>query len=175
MAIVVFDLDMTIVDSSHRHASNADGSVDLKHWFANAHKVVDDGLLPLARSVRTFFDAGNEIIFCTSRSMQQADHDWLDARRSELPHHHLYSREGRWVSPESPEYADSYYGFIGDARSDEIIKLEQLTAHIVARGFRNFREAELIIFEDNLKTLSLLTQHGAIGINAINVNRRLAA
>ncbi len=175
MAIVVFDLDMTIVDSSHRHASKADGSVDLKHWFSNCHKVVDDTLLPLARAVRTFWDAGNEIVFCTSRSIQEADHAWLARHSIELPHHVLYSRQGYWVSPDSPEHATSYYGFVGDGRSDEIIKLEQLTAHCAARGFRSFREAELIIFEDNLKTLALLTEHGAIGINAVNVNRRLAA
>lgn len=175
MAIVVFDLDMTIVDSSHRHASKPDGSIDLAHWFENCHRVVDDSLLPLARAVRVFYEGPNEVIFCTARCMQQADYDWLAARSNILPHHALYSREGYFVPPGHPEYENSYHGFIGDGRGDGEIKLQQIQAHIKARGFRNFAEAEVIIFEDNLKTLDLFKQHRAIGINAVNVNKRMAA
>lgn len=160
MAIVVFDLDMTIIDSSHRHASNADGSVDLAHWFENAtpEKIAADTFLPLAKAVRAFHNVpSNEIILCTSRQMQEADWAFIARHFDVIPHHHVYSRPH------------------GDMRADGVIKLEQLKAHCAARGFKSFREAQLIIFEDNLKTIDLLTQHGAIGINAVNVNKRMAA
>lgn len=173
MATVVFDLDGTIVDSSHRAAAKPCGAIDLQHWFDNCHRVVDDTLLPLAKYVRTFFDAGNDIVFCTARSMQQADHDWLARHADVLPHHAFYSRAGRWVAKDSPEYADSFYGFIGDDRDDGVIKIEQITAHITAKGFRNFKEAEVIIFEDNLKTIDLFRQHRAIAINAVRANARM--
>ncbi len=175
MATIVFDLDMTVIDSSHRHASNADGSVDLKHWFENAtpERTAQDTFLPLARAVRTFYDAGNEIILCTARTMQAADWKFLADHFDTIPHHHVYSREGRFVGPDSPEYADSYHGFIGDARNDGVIKIEQLDAHIAARGFRNYKEAELIIFEDNLKTLEMFKARGAICVNAVTVNAKM--
>ncbi len=175
MATVVFDLDMTVIDSSHRHASNADGSIDLAHWFQNAtpERIAADTLLPLARAVRTFFDAGNDVILCTARCMQDADYAFIEAHREQLPHHALYSREGYFVTPESVEYADSYHGFVGDTRGDGEIKIQQITAHIKARGFQNFRDAGVIIFEDNLKTIDLFKAHRAIGINAINCNRRM--
>lgn len=176
MATVVFDLDMTIVDSSHRHASKPDGSIDLAHWFENAKpdKIAKDTLLPLARSVRTFYDAGNDIVLCTARCLQQADRDWIERHRHLIPHHALYGREGRFVTPDSPEWAQSYHGFIGDTAGDGEMKIRQIQAHIEARGFKTFREAEVIIFEDNLKTLDLFIANRAIGVDATRVNRRLA-
>lgn len=177
MATIVFDLDMTIIDSSHRHASKPDGSIDLAHWFQNAtpEKIAADGFLPLADFVRTFYDAGNEIVFCTARCMQEADHAFLAKHFDRIPHHRVYSREGYFVTPDSPEYADSYHGFIGDTAGDGEIKIRQIMAHITARGFDNFKDAEVIIFEDNLKTLDLFKQHRAIGIDATRANARLAA
>ena len=177
MATIVFDLDMTIVDSSHRHASKPDGSIDLAHWFQNAtpERIAKDTLLPLSRAVRTFYAAGNDIVLCTARCMQQADYDWITRHAEELPHHALYSREGRFVTPDSPDWAQSYHGFIGDTAGDGEIKIRQITAHIKARGFRDFQDAGVIIFEDNLKTLDLFKQNKAIGINATAVNRRMAA
>ncbi len=175
MAIIVFDLDMTVIDSSHRHASKPDGSIDLAHWFENATaaRIAQDSFLPLARAVRTFYDAGNEIILCTARSMQAADWKFLSDHFETIPHHHVYSREGRFVTSDDPEFATSFHGFVGDARNDGDIKIEQLTAHCAARGFASFKEAELIIFEDNLKTLEMFKARGAVGVNAITVNAKM--
>lgn len=170
MAIIVFDLDMTVVDSSHRHASKADGSIDLAHWFENCHRVADDTLLPLASRVEMLYNAGHKIVLCTSRCMQAADFAWLDAHWNELPHHALYYRQGRFVEKHSPEYANSYHGFIGDTRSDEEIKLEQMQEYIESQGFKTFEQANLIIFEDNLKTIAAFNERGAIGINAAIYN-----
>lgn len=175
MAVIVFDLDMTIVDSSHRHVSKPDGSIDLAHWFENCHRVVDDTLLPLARAVRRLYDAGHHIVFCTSRCMQVADWSWLAEHSEELPHHICYSRHGRFVGKDSSEYADSYHGFIGDARSDEVIKLEQIQEYIETNGWKTFEEANVIIFEDNMKTIKAFEQRGAIGVDAHWANKTEAA
>ena len=32
----IFDLDHTVIDSSHRQATRPDGSLDLEHWKANS-------------------------------------------------------------------------------------------------------------------------------------------
>lgn len=177
MATVVFDLDMTVIDSSHRHASKPDGSIDLAHWFQNAtpEKIAQDTFLPLAKAVRTFYDAGNDVILCTARCMQEADYAFIAKHFDTIPHHALYSREGRFVTPDSPEWAQSYHGFIGDTAGDGEIKMRQIMAHIQAKGFRDFKDAEVIIFEDNLKTLDLFINNRAIGIDATRVNGRLAA
>ena len=177
MAVIVFDLDMTVIDSSHRHASNADGSVDLSHWFENAtrDKVMADKLLPLARSVRTLYDAGHTIVLCTARCMQAQDHEFLAAYANELPHHALFSREGRMVTADSEEYADSYFGFIGDGRNDGVIKLEQITAYIKTLGFDTFEDANVVLFEDNLNTIDLFMKHHAICYNAITCNAKMKA
>ena len=171
MAVIVFDLDMTIVDSSHRHVSKPDGSIDLAAWFDNSHKVVDDTLLPLAAAVSRLYALGHDIVFCTARCMQIADWDWLARHSEELPHHICYSRTGRFVAKDSPEFASSYHGFIGDDRSDEVIKLEQIQEYIESKGFKTFEEANVIIFEDNLKTIAAFEERGAFGINANIANR----
>lgn len=171
MAVIVFDLDMTVVDSSHRHVSKPDGSIDLAHWFENCHRVSDDTLLPLAKAVRRLYDRGHHIVLCTARCMQMADWDWIARHSEELPHHILYSRKGRFVGKDSAEYANSYYGFIGDARSDELIKLEQVQEYIESIGFKTFEEANVIIFEDNLKTIAAFEKAGALGVDATIANK----
>lgn len=172
MAVVVFDLDMTVVDSSHRHVSKPDGSIDLAHWFENCHRVKDDTLLPLATAVRRLYNAGHKIVLCTSRCMQAADYAWMDKHSEQLPHHAFFSRSGRFVGKDSPEFATSYHGFIGDERSDELIKLEQVTRYIKSLGFKNFDDANVIIFEDNLKTIDAFQKRGAIGVNATRWNAK---
>ena len=49
--IYIFDLDHTVIDSSHRQLTRADGSLDLDHWIENCtrEKIYQDKLLPLAR------------------------------------------------------------------------------------------------------------------------------
>ena len=50
MKYVIFDLDATVIDSSHRQITKADGSLDLAAWKKNSTyaKVMRDSLLPLA-------------------------------------------------------------------------------------------------------------------------------
>lgn len=171
MAVIVFDLDMTVIDSSHRHVSKPDGSIDLAHWFDNCHRVKDDTLLPLANAVRRLYDAGHFVVLCTARCMQEADWNWLEAHSEQLPHHAFYSRQGRFVTKDSPEFADSYHGFIGDGRGDGEIKIEQITEFVQSIGYDCIADANVIIFEDNLKTIEIFEQHGALGVDAAWANK----
>ena len=52
--ISIFDLDGTIIDSSHRQMVKSDGTLDLAKWFENAtaEKIFADKVLPLAQQVR---------------------------------------------------------------------------------------------------------------------------
>ena len=51
--IVIFDLDGTTIDSSHRHATHADGTLNLDAWIENAtpEKIFQDQVLPLGHLV----------------------------------------------------------------------------------------------------------------------------
>jgi hypothetical protein len=174
MAVVVFDLDMTVIDSSHRHASKPDGSIDLAHWFENCHRAADDTLLPLSRAVRRLYDAGHHIVLCTSRCMQDADFAWIEAHREELPHHILFWRHGQFVTPDDElNYPISYHGFIGDDRDDHVIKLEQIQEYIEVLGFKDFDDANVILFEDNMKTINAFQQRGAICFDANRANKKM--
>ena len=52
--LYIFDLDGTVIDSSHRQNTRPDGSLDLAQWIENntPEKILADSLLPLAEKMR---------------------------------------------------------------------------------------------------------------------------
>ncbi|MDG1859332.1 MAG: hypothetical protein P8I94_09525, partial [Emcibacteraceae bacterium] len=56
----IFDLDHTLIDSSHRQLTDANGSLDLTHWIENCtrEKIMGDKLLPLEKKKKTSFTKG---------------------------------------------------------------------------------------------------------------------
>lgn len=74
--IYIFDLDHTVVDSSHRQATRPDGSLDLDHWREHSTPALieRDSLLPLAHEWRKLHRRGHTIIVCTARVMGPADY-----------------------------------------------------------------------------------------------------
>ena len=77
--ITIFDLDGTIIDSSHRQATLADGTLNLAKWIENAtaEKIFADKVLPLATQVRRRQKAGDYVMVCTARLMSDADFEFL--------------------------------------------------------------------------------------------------
>ena len=65
----IFDLDHTVIDSSHRQATLPDGSLDPRALRENstAGMIRRDKLLPLARVWREQFRKKCEIVVCTAR------------------------------------------------------------------------------------------------------------
>ena len=173
MAYVIFDLDGTVIDSSHRHATKADGSLDLKHWFDNAkpHMIFQDKLLPLVRAMRSLYAAGHHIIICTARCLQQADYDFL--ANNNVPYSHCISREGRFVEPGTPDWEKSYHGFIGDERGDADMKADMLTEFFSKRDLRLGVDVEPIMFDDNLAVVSRMIKIGVHCLDAGKLNKRL--
>lgn len=123
----IFDLDGTVIDSSHRHVAKADGSFCLDGWRQNCtpEKIMRDRLLPLAKVWREAWSAGNLVVVCTARVMQQADFDFLnfhglffdrvlsrmgerDMRPdAELKHWHLSSINVNWKLVSNVFYEDN--------------------------------------------------------------------
>lgn len=155
MQIVVFDLDGTVIDSSHRHLSKADGSIDLAHWRENCtrEKIMQDGLLPLATAMRNMKKAGHHVVVCTARVM--SEHDYAYLAHHELEYDGILSREGE-----------------NDNRADGPMKVELLTEYVKTLGFTSIRQSGLIMFDDNLKVIAAISAAGGICFNATNCNVR---
>ena len=78
--LFIFDLDGTVIDSSHRALANADGSINLDFWRENstAEMIAKDKLLPLANGWRSIAgDSRHQIVVMTARVMGEADYDFL--------------------------------------------------------------------------------------------------
>ena len=157
MAYVIFDLDGTVIDSTHRQATNADGSLDLDHWIENntADKIMADSLLPLADTMRALAAAGHIIVICTARAVQDADKLFLSINR--LPYNALLHRE------------------VGNMESDSSLKIRLLETYFIAQGFANAAQARPIMFDDNLKVLDAMLSIGIKCYDATRINKRLAA
>jgi len=157
MAYVIFDLDGTVIDSTHRQATKADGSLDLDHWFENntADKIMADSLLPLAESMRAIMAAGHKIVICTARAIQPADKLFLAVNR--LAYDALLHRE------------------IGNMEGDASLKIRLLEEYFIGEGFNCAADAKAIMFDDNLKVIEAMRSIGIHCYDATKINRKIAA
>ena len=73
--LYIFDLDGTVIDSSHRQNTLPDGSLDLAHWIENntPEKILADSLLPLAEKMRSVRSVKDTVAVITARVIQDAD------------------------------------------------------------------------------------------------------
>lgn len=158
MAYVIFDLDGTVIDSSHRQSTKADGSLDLDHWIERnkPDMIMRDSLLPLARVMRIIKGNGHTVIVCTARAYQIADEEFLALHG--LNYDAYLSRDAK-----------------GDMRDDATLKVELLNAYFKGLGFRSVEAAKPMMFDDNLKVLDAMTKIGIMAYDATQANKRLAA
>ena len=79
--IEIFDVDGTIVDSTHRYRLDPKtGKIDLAYWIENntPEKIAQDTLLPLAQFyMDCIADPEIYVIIATARVLQQADIDYF--------------------------------------------------------------------------------------------------
>lgn len=152
----IYDLDHTVIDSSHRQATLANGSLDLAHWIENntPEKIARDSLLPLAKQMRENFKRGAEIVVCTARVLQCADYEFL--REHGLHAHAILSRP------------------IGDTSRDWILKEKMLKQYARERGISWARFCKFsTMLDDNENVIAHL---GALGLwiyDAVPFNKRL--
>ncbi len=153
----IFDLDHTVIDSSHRQSTLADGSLDLAHWIEHntPELIAQDKLLPLADQMRKAHAKGAKIIICTARVMQDADFEFL--ANNNLPFHVCLSRG------------------MGDSSADTVLKEKLLKSYALKSGssWARFRKSA-VMFDDNLNVIKHLTDLGLSVYNSIELNKRLA-
>lgn len=127
-AIVIFDLDETIIDSSHRTPNHPDGTLDLNAYFENKTRenIFKDKLLPLADKMKEMYDSGFfHVVICTARLMNQDDYDFLEFHG--LNFHEIYERgnvrkphhaglpDAEYKTKQLKKYKQTPYTFFDDA------------------------------------------------------------
>ena len=154
----IYDLDHTVIDSSHRQLTRADGSLDLAHWIENntREKIMRDKLLPLAGHWKTQRARGCEIVICTARVMGEHDLDFLD--KHDLFWDGLISRS------------------LKDGSADAVLKERGLRtyAHEQRVSWRRFCQFSMM-FDDNLNVIKALTARGLRVYNSLEINARAVA
>lgn len=138
---LIYDLDGTVIDSSHRHLSKPDGSIDLAHWFENCtpEKVAQDTLLPLAVKMQRDIASGKRVLICTARTMQRHDFDYLETHG--LATTTLCRAEGC---------------MLGDADHKE----RQLDEYFQSIGYDGLDSVNAVMYEDNMSVIERLSKRG---------------
>ena len=156
--LYIFDLDGTVIDSSHRQNTLPDGSLDLAHWVENntVDKILADSLLPLAEKMRSVRAVKDTVAVITARVIQDADLAFL--KRNDLRFNYLFSRAQGNTSP------------------DDILKKRAILklARKLQRSM-NWMRKNTVFFDDNLEVLGIMESMGIKTINATLANERLTA
>lgn len=153
--LVIFDLDETIIDSSHRTPNHPDGTLDLARYFAmkNRESIFQDTLLPLAQVFKSLNRDKNYIVICTARAMNQDDRDYL--AQHEIHAHLILCR---------PENGSENH------IKDPVLKARKIQR---LRNLKQFQGKAVIMFDDSKPVIRKMREIGVICMNAIKVNKRL--
>lgn len=155
--IMIFDLDHTVIDSTHRQLTRPDGSLDLAHWreHCTPAMIARDTLLPLADVMRRYYAEGHTVVVCTARVVGDADMAFLAA--NDLKFHYFLSRDGEF-----------------DNRPDARLKTELLNTWATAQGLPADWRRNALMWDDNLAVIRAMFADRLICFNAIKYNKRLA-
>ena len=154
----IYDLDHTVIDSTHRAATLPDGSIDLDHWreHSTPELIAKDRLLPLAGHWKTQRARGCEIVVCTARVMGEADYRFL--ADNGLRFHGMISRAE------------------GDTSPDAILKERGLRNYAASAGIPWARFIRFsVMLDDNESVINHLTARGLRVYNSLELNARAIA
>jgi len=146
----IFDLDETVIDSSHRQGET------LAEWIAlnTPENVAKDTLLPLADQMQKVYDAGHTVTVCTSRVL--SDHDFESFRTLGLRFDNMLSR--------------SLFDGNENPGSLKLRLLQDLAKRQGVSWARFCRTA--MMFDDNQDVIDTLKNNSLRVINPVNYNSR---
>ena len=132
--VAIYDMDGTIVDSSHRYRTITDANgtrIDLDHWRENEPLAMKDTLLPMADQYRAdLADPQCFVIIATARVMHTPDWQFVKEVLGE------------------PDYFISRKD--GDSQSGKTLKIGGLAKFFNLAWFKN---ADVVFYEDNVSYL----------------------
>lgn len=132
--VAIYDMDGTIVDSSHRYRTITDKNgerIDLDYWRENEYRAMDDGLLPMFEQYQKDLNDPNcYTIIATARVMNGPDWQFVNEILG------------------MPDY------FISRPK-DSNISGKLLKINGLAKFFNlvNFKGADFVFYEDNISYL----------------------
>ena len=137
--ICIYDLDGTIIDSSHRATHDENGMIDLENWIANSTKelIYQDQLMPLYAQLVADYKNGNMVILCTARNL--GIYDWEYIYAMGIYYDRVISR---------PRYNMS---------KDNLLKKSQLR---YLRDLPQYKDKEKIFYDDNQSNLHSISDLG---------------
>ena len=132
--VAIYDMDGTIVDSSHRYRTIVDDTgekIDLEFWRENQYNAMNDSLLPMAEQYRAdLFDENCYVIIATARVMNAPDWQFVKEILGE-PDYFISRNEG-------------------DSQSGKTLKINGLAKFF---NLTNFKNADFVFYEDNIDYL----------------------
>lgn len=141
MRIAIYDMDGTIVDSTHRYRTviqNGIEKIDLQYWRDNEYRAMEDTLLPLAAQYqRDIVDSNCYTIIATARIIRGPDIKFI---RDILG---------------MPKYIISRMGD-SDTRSGKVLKILGLQKFF---NLRQFKPENAVFYEDNIEYLKGVCDH----------------
>lgn len=132
--VAIYDMDGTIVDSSHRYRTITDENgtrIDLEYWRENEYRAMEDGLLPMFEQYKKdLADPETYVIIATARVMNEPDWQFVNEILG------------------MPDY------FISRPK-DSNISGKTLKINGLAKFFNlvNFKNADFVFYEDNISYL----------------------
>lgn len=128
MSVYVFDLDQTVVDSSHR-TPIVNGKVDVSGYMQlqTRDNIYKDSILPIGKIMKEKYKS-DYVVVCTARLMTDTDYEFL--QDNELFYHEIYERgnvdksisalnDGEYKMKCLKKFKNTPYTFYDD--SDEVI------------------------------------------------------
>lgn len=152
----IFDLDGTLINSSHRSVTDSGGNLNLAQWIENStpEKVAKDGLLPMVGIIRKVNMLRNDIILLTARVMGPPDFIFLVD--NSIPHHKVISRPN------------------GCKMKDAELKDIQLRMYAQSRGISWVQFCQrAIVYDDNQSVLKRLSSIGLNTVDSVKINAKL--
>ena len=148
--ILIYDLDGTVINSSHRAITNGDGSINLDLWREMSTKdyIFRDELLPMYWQLVNDYKKGDIIVICTARELNKHDIEFIHSMG--IYYDYLISRP------------------IGDTTIDDVLKWNQCRHFFNLKQFKNLKK---ILYDDNIKTLTRFFSHGCDIVNAKEWNK----
>ena len=139
--ICIYDLDGTVIDSSHRATHDQEGNIDLANWIANSTKelIFNDSLMPLYTQLVNDYKNGDMVILCTARLLGKYDLEYI---------HSMGIYYDRIIS--RPE---------GNQTNDGILKNAQLRYLF---NLPQYKDREKIFYDDNQNNLDMVGRLGKV-------------
>lgn len=165
--IVIFDLDGTVIDTSHRYRDLPCGRIDLDYWFANStpEMIAKDKLLPLAQTWRDLYAKGNTIIVCTARSFLPLNGIDLGAIYTQfLTDNGLHSHAILHRILAGPDH---------ESMSDGDLKTKLLDDWATREGLPSDWRRDAIMYDDNRSVIKKMFADRLFCVDAVAQNARL--